>query len=251
MIQSVDRAIRILEVLQASRQLNLSDIAARLGIAASTAHGIIKTLQEHGMVLQEHGSSRYRIGPAVLKLGNVYLDTLELRARAVGWTEELARRTGYAVRTGVLLPGEVMIVHHIPRPDGSRQMPETGVVIPAHTCALGKAMLAYSPADTDTLLSQGDLPRMTGRTMTDPKSLRTEFAHIRDDAVATEQEEAIIGECGTAAAIFDSSDWVAGAVGVVVPMPEWPPEDTVIAAVREAARAISRELGAPRWPALH
>src|SRR4030095_7852784 len=113
-----------------------------------------------------HGS-RYQLGPAVLKLGNVYLDTLELRSRALVWSEELAKRTGYAVRTGVLLLNEVLITHHEPRPDGTRQMPELGIVIPAHASALGKAMLAYLPDQAEQLLADGKLRSMTGETITD------------------------------------------------------------------------------------
>ena len=79
-------------------------------------HGIVRTLVEHGMVVQERGSGRYQLGPAVLTLGNVYLDTLELRSRAIPWAEDLARRTGLAVRTGVLLIDDVVIIHHEPRP---------------------------------------------------------------------------------------------------------------------------------------
>jgi DNA-binding IclR family transcriptional regulator len=55
------------------------------------------------MVQQEVDSGRYRLGPATLRLGNVYLDTLELRSRVAIWAESLARRTGCAVRTAVLL----------------------------------------------------------------------------------------------------------------------------------------------------
>ena len=47
------------------------------------------------MVVQERGSSRYQLGPAVLRLGNVYLDTLELRSKTIPWAEDLARRTGW------------------------------------------------------------------------------------------------------------------------------------------------------------
>jgi DNA-binding IclR family transcriptional regulator len=83
----------------------------------------------------------------VLRLGNVYLDTLELRSHSVTWAEELSRRTGFAVRVGVLLADEVVVVHHEPRPDGSRQTPEVGIVIPAHASALGKAMLAFLPGE--------------------------------------------------------------------------------------------------------
>ena len=73
-IQSVDRAIRVLTALQGARRMSLSELAARLELAPSTTHGIVRTLVEHGMVVQERGSSRYQLGPAVLRLGNVYLD---------------------------------------------------------------------------------------------------------------------------------------------------------------------------------
>jgi len=248
MIQSVDRAVRILGVLQGARRLSLSDLSARLQLPPSTVHGILKTLVAHGMVVQDRDSSRYQLGPAVLKLGNVYLDTLELRSRALVWSEELARRTGYAVRTGVLLLNEVLIIHHEPRPDGTRQMPELGIVIPAHASALGKATLAYLPDVAKQLLNGGDLRSMTGETVIDTAQLEAQLAAVATNALATEQEEAVIGECGAAAPIFDSSGEVVGAIGVVVPSAEWPPAETVFAAVQEAARNISRELGASRWP---
>jgi DNA-binding IclR family transcriptional regulator len=249
MIQSVDRAIRALGVLQGARRLSLSEIAARLELPASTVHGILKTLLAHGMVVQDRESSRYQLGPAVLKLGNVYLDTLELRSRALIWSEELARRTGYAVRTGVLLLDEVLIIHHEPRPDGTRQMPELGIVIPVHASALGKAVLAYLPDQAEQLLAYDKLRSMTGETVTDPAVLRGQLAEVAGSALATEQEEAVLGDCGAAAPIFDASGSPAGAIGIVVPTAEWPPAEGVFSAVREAARNISRELGAAHWPA--
>ena len=176
MIQSVDRAIRVLTALQGARRMSLSELAARLELAPSTTHGIVRSLVEHGMVVQERGSSRYQLGPAVLRLGNVYLDTLELRSRAVPWAEDLARRTGFAVRTGVLLIDDVVIIHHEPRPDGSRQMPEVGIVIPVHASALGKAMLAFLPDDEKRVLSSDDLRSMTGETITPPTSSGTSWA---------------------------------------------------------------------------
>ncbi|MDX6258699.1 MAG: hypothetical protein QOH84_387 [Kribbellaceae bacterium] len=247
MIQSVDRAIRILGVLQGARRLSLSEVASRLELPPSTVHGILKTLQAHGMVVQDRDSNRYQLGPAVLKLGNVYLDTLELRSRAVTWSEELARRSGHAVRTGVLTFDEVVIIHHEPRPDGSRQMPEVGIVIPAHASALGKALLAFLPEQVDELT--GDkLRSMTSETLVDPAVLRAQLAEVAKEALATEREEAVLGEAGIAAPIFDASGVAVGAIGIVLPAADWPPAESSFTAVREAARNISRELGAPRWP---
>jgi DNA-binding IclR family transcriptional regulator len=248
-IQSVDRAIRILTALQGARRMSLSELAARLELPPPTVHGIVRTLVAHGMVGQDPGSSRYQLGPAVLRLGNVYLDTLELRSRSLAWAEELGRRSGCAVRVGVLLAEDVVIIHHEPRPDGTRQMPEVGIVIPAHASALGKAMLAFSPDDAAALLDGGSLRSMTGETVTEPGELGKQLDDVCATGLAYENDEAVLGESCVAGAVFDSNG-VVGAVGVVVLSTDWPLDNTAVDAVRMTARTISRELGASQLPVL-
>src|SRR3954454_21698705 len=192
MIQSVDRAIRVLLALQGERRLGIADLAQRLELAPSTADGIVKTQAADHPVVQDVGSGRYQLGPAVLRLGNVYLDSLELRSRVVAWSEELARRSEMAVRTGVLAGDDVVIIHHEPRPDGSRQMPETGIVIPAHASALGKAQLAFMPGDAERVLAAAHRS-MTGDTITDAAQLRTQLAEVARTAIAEENDEAVLG----------------------------------------------------------
>ena len=215
MIQAVDRALRILTVLQGGRRMSLGEIASAIDLAPSTVHGLVRTLLAHGMVQQEIDSSRYRLGPATLRLGNVYLDTLELRSRVAIWTEGLARRTGCAVRTAVLLFDEVVVVAHEPRPDGTRQMPEVGIVIPAHASALGKALLAFQP----DFKAGDDLRSMTGETITEQSVLDEQLEQIHSTGLATEVEEAVLGECAAAAPVFDSSGEATGAISA----PLWPP----------------------------
>ena len=247
MIQSVDRAIRILLALQGERRLGIAELAVRLELAPSTVHGIVKTLAAHSLVSQDAATGRYQLGPTVLRLGNVYLVTLELRSRAVPWSDELARRTGLAVRTGVLAADDIVIIHHEPRPDGSRQMPETGIVIPAHASALGKAQLAFLPGDAKRVLANA-LRSMTGETITDPDELRGQLAEIARTAIAEEHDEAVLGESSVAAPIFGPYGSTVGAIGVVLPTSDWPVNDAMLDALREAARNVSRELGASRWP---
>jgi DNA-binding IclR family transcriptional regulator len=247
-IQSIDRAIRVLFALQGARRMTLSELASRLELPPSTVHGIVRTLVAQGMVVQEHGFGRYQLGPAVLRLGNVYLDTLELRSKAIPWAEDLARRTGCAVRTGVLLLDDVVIIHHEPRPDGSRQMPEVGIVIPAHASALGKAILAFDDDAASRMLAASALRSMTGETVTSPVELKEQLADIGSTGLAREQEEAVLGECAIAGPVFDVSGAPVGAIGLVVPSANWPVDRTTSDAVRDAARAISKELGAMSWP---
>jgi DNA-binding IclR family transcriptional regulator len=152
-----------------------------------------------------------------------------------------------AVRTGVLAADEVVIIHHEPRPDGSRQMPEIGIVIPQHASALGKAQLAFLPDEAERVLST-TRRSMTGETITDAGQLRAQLTGIARTAIAEERDEAVLGESSVAAPIFGANDATVGAIGVVLPTTDWPVGEAVLDALREAARNISRELGANRWP---
>jgi DNA-binding IclR family transcriptional regulator len=121
-------------------------------------------------------------------------------------------------------------------------MPEVGIVIPAHASALGKALLAFqSDYKPDQLRS------MTGETITDPAVLADQLEQIRATGVATEAEEAVLGECAAAAPVFDATGEAAGAIALVVPAARWPLAPEAIDALRDTARTVSRELGAPAW----
>jgi DNA-binding IclR family transcriptional regulator len=251
-IQSVDRAARILKALASGpRRLGVSELADRLGMTRPTVHGLLQTLQLHGFVEQDRDSDKYQLGAGLLQLGNSYLDLNELRGRSIVHAERLAGQTQAAVRVGVLHGPSVVVVHHVFRPDATFQVLEVGAQLPVHASALGKAILAYAADEVlDDLLSEPP-PKLTARTLT-PAALRTELDEVRERAVARERDEAVLGESSIAAPIFDHAGLAVGAIGVVGDteriLPRGPARG-VVAAVSEAARGVSRELGARRWPA--
>ncbi|MEV4735881.1 MULTISPECIES: IclR family transcriptional regulator [unclassified Microbacterium] len=247
MIQAIDRAAKVLELLQGARHLGITDLAAALALPPSTVHGIVKSLREHGLVAKERGGQRYMLGPTLLRLSNVYLDTLDVRARAMRWTQELARRTNLPVRLGAPHFHEVLVIHHDLRPDDSRQMLETGVAIPAHASAMGKVLLAYDAGFQRTVFEQ-PLRSLTGDTITDVARLTLELPAILDRASAAEVDEAVLGESSVAAPVADASNEIVAAVAVVMPTSQAPATDAALDALRETARNISRELGASSWP---
>jgi len=89
---------------------------------------------------------------------------------------------------------------------------------------------------------------MTGDTITDPGRLRGQLTEVRAGGLAAEVEEGVLGECELAAPIGDRLGVPVGAIGLVCPISDWPLDDSVADAVRAAARSVSRELGATRWP---
>jgi DNA-binding IclR family transcriptional regulator len=248
-VQAVARAMEILRGLGgAPRGLGVTEVAARLGVAKPTAHALLRTLAAGGLVNQDHNTGKYRLGPALLELGNAYLETHELRARSLILADSLASRANEAVWVAVPSGDHVLVVHHVFRPEGAVQILEVGAVLPWHACALGKVMVAYLPEADRLRLLAGALPVLTGSTVTDTARLRAELEEAHRNGYAVEDGEAAIGDAGIAAPVFDS-DGVVGAIGVVGPVervlaPERREAHAVL--VRETAKLLSRDLGGGR-----
>ena len=107
----------------------------------------------------------------------------------------------------------------------------------------GHAITWYVPA--------AGLPKLTRATITAPSGLARALDSVRSSGWAGEQEEAVIGEASVAAPIFDRRGVAAGAIGVVGPVERISkgrsPRPELITHVRDAARAISRDLGGGRY----
>jgi DNA-binding IclR family transcriptional regulator len=249
-IQSIERAAAILRLLSGHRRLGVVDLAGELGLSKGTVHGLLRTLQHVGFVEQDPETGKYQLGAALLHMGSSYLDGNELRTRALNWSDSLAARTQESVRIGTLHEAQVLIVHHVFRPDDSLQTLDVGSLLPAHATALGKVLLAHHPyvlAD----LAQDGLAAFTDATICDVGRLERELVRVRERGWAADIGELNPAQVSLAAPIMDRSGLSVGAMGIFGP-PERllvarQPRGELLAYVREAARAVSRELGAIPW----
>ncbi|GAA3904892.1 IclR family transcriptional regulator [Streptomyces lacrimifluminis] len=250
-VQSVQRAARILRELATSGpRLGVTDLAERIGVSKPTAHALLRTLEAEGLVRQEKETSKYLLGPALLRLGNSYLETQELRSRSVAWADTLAERTGEAVWVAVLDDRRhVLVVHHAFRHGSGVQILELGASIPWNTCALGKAVVAFLPQSEQKDLLAGELARLTGQSVVDPTALAEQLARTQLIGYALEDQESALGEAGIASPVFDRHGDPTGAIGIVGPVERLltdADQQRHAVAVREVATQLSRELGAGR-----
>ncbi|GAB3704675.1 IclR family transcriptional regulator [Nocardiopsis oceani] len=254
-IQSIERAAAILRLLASgARGLSLAEISRSLELPKGTALGILRTLQHVGFVEQDPESGRYRLGGGMLSLGTRYLDGNELRTRALNWSDTLASRSGESVRIGTLHKHQVLVVHHVFRPDSSRQTLDVGTLLPLHATALGKVLMAFDPlaAPEEVASVETDAPveltSFTRHTVTSMATLEGQMTDIRDNGWGWEAEELVDGEVSIAAPIRDRRGVTVGAIGVRgaverLRSDEGKPDMEQVSYVRDAARAISRELG--------
>ncbi|MGW4122079.1 IclR family transcriptional regulator [Nocardia sp. NPDC004711] len=247
-IQSIERAAAMLRLLaRGSGRMGVGEIAAALGLAKPTAHGILRTLQGVGFVDQDPVTGKYLLSPALQDLGSGHLDANELRSRAINRADALAARSGESVRIAAPVDGRVVVIHHVFRPDNTEQELAVGEELPSHATALGKVLLAYDGELADAA-RDGRLPAITHRTLTDPAELRRAISEVRRTGWAGDIGEYRSGEASVAAPIRSRGGLVVGAIGITGPVDRLCDgqlrfRSAPIAQVRDAAAAVSRDLG--------
>lgn len=248
-VQSIERAAAILQVVAGSPgALGVTDIAGAVGLAKTTTHSLLRTLLLVGFVEQNPATGRYALGAGLLRLGTSHLDVNELRGRSSNWADALASRSGHAVRLATLVGGQVVVVHHVFRPDDSAQVLDVGTALPGHTTALGKVLHAFAVHRSSATRPTARSTPRSPATADAPAGWPAELAEIRARGWATERGEHHAGAGGVAAPVRGSTGLVVGALGVLGPLAavfdsHGHPRGTLVSMVTDAAHAVSRELG--------
>jgi DNA-binding IclR family transcriptional regulator len=142
-------------------------------------------------------------------------------------------------------------VHHVFRPDDSLQTLDTGTLLPVHATALGKVLVAYDSGVAAEVVG-AVLEQYTRRTLVTPAALRKAITEVREQGWAYEAEEYTSGQASIAAPIRGYGGYVVGAISIAGSVDRLcpaagRPEPSLVTFVQNAARAISRDLGAGRW----
>lgn len=250
-IQSIERAVAILRLLDAADQpLELHEIADTLGLARTTTHGIVTTLRELGLVHQIHDNGqfhgRYDVAEAARVFGRGGPDPHELRSLAMNWADSLAAQTGLAVTLGVPTRVDVLVVHHVFRPDGSTQQLAVGQRRPLHASALGKALLAFASGGVRRLQGM-DLAKYTTRTIQTHQELKDALTAVRHDGFATEDGELEPDRGSIAAPVQGPGGLAVAAVAAVGRRDELydrrgEPRSDFVGPLMKTARSLSREV---------
>jgi DNA-binding IclR family transcriptional regulator len=212
---SVGKALAVLDAFRGdSALLGVSQIAARAQLPKSTVHRLLTVLVYHGYV--ERSDARYRLGRAIFELGNMVSDCRprSLRSIAMPFMTNLYEATHATVHLAVLDGVDVLYVDKIYGHHGVDLPSRVGGRVPALCTALGKAILARSPAAVREHALSRPIPRLTPRTVVNQAVLRAALDHARESGIAEDCEGASLGARCIAAPIVDRAGTVLGAVSL-------------------------------------
>lgn len=245
-LQSVERAAVLLRLVAARESpVGVSDVAAALGVAKSSAHELLRTLHAVGFLDQDDATGRYWLGDGARRLAQGPLDTNLLRSLATNWVDALAARSGESAYIGVLREAEVEVVHHVFRPDDSPQRIEVGRRHSAHASAMGQVLLALDPAGPAVVRTLVPAP-LTRRSL-DEDALAARLRAVRHQQWACTAGEHAPELAGIAAPLRGRGGLVIAAVGLIGPLDRLTdargrPNPALLAHVQATAAAISDDL---------
>src|SRR4051794_12188481 len=142
---SVDNALRLLQLIGERKVIRVAEAAETLGVARSTAHRLLGALRRRGFVLQDKPNGAYRPGPVLNEIGLAAIGRIDIRLVARPVLEELSEQSQETVSLSLLEGGNVRFVDGVESPRSVRVGNRTGLVLPAHCTAAGKAILAALP----------------------------------------------------------------------------------------------------------
>lgn len=219
-VQSVDRAIDILEVLsQAGREMQLREIAEAVGLNVSTCHHLINTFVARGFVGRNPYNRAYFLGHRILELSNARVQQFNLVERAMPELRRLNEASWETVHLAVMQGIELVTLTKIDSLHAVRVGTDNvGKASAMHATATGKAVLAWLPEhEMERVVATSGLTRFTPRTCTSFDDLKEELRHVRRRGFASDDEEFQPGVFCIGCAVRDGVGGVIASISCSMP----------------------------------
>src|SRR3954468_22232190 len=199
-VQSVDRALTILELLARDGEAGVTEIAADLGGHKSTASRLLATLENHRLVEQVGDRGRYRLGIGNLRLAGATTARLDLVTESRPVCRQLAADTGETVNITVRSETSALYLDQVAGSSAVQSHNWVGQHIPLHATSNGKVLLSEL-TDAELKRAVPSLPRVTDRTVTSRSKLKAELGEVREIGYALAVDELELGLTAAAAPI--------------------------------------------------
>jgi len=252
-VQSLSRALSLLECIAGSRSgISLSDLAQRVGLAASTTHRLLNTLEQHGFAALDADRGVWFVGVKAFTVGNAFLADRDVVGIARPFMRSLMEQSGESVNLAILDDGQVVFLAQVQCREMMRMLVRLGGRAPVHASGAGKALLAALPeAEMRAVLARHGLTRFTDNTLDSAAALAADLARVHARGYAFDDEEHAVGLRCVAATLHDEHGEALASISLSGPRARM--TDARIAhlgrMVLDTAEAVTRAMGgrSPPW----
>jgi DNA-binding IclR family transcriptional regulator len=217
-VQSVDRAISVLEILAQRGEAGVSEVAGEIDVHKSTAFRLLGALEARGLVEQAGERGKYRLGFGIVRLAGAATGRIDVTEQSRQVCERLAEEIGETVNVAVMQEHYAINLYQVRGPGAVTAHNWVGQLTPLHATSSGKVLLAYLPAEERTaLLAEAGLKKVTPHTLTSKTKLEKNLAEARARGYAWTLEELEVGLHAMAAPVRDRHGEVIAALSASGP----------------------------------
>lgn len=242
-VQVLERMFTLIDVLAMREEaMSLKEISERAGLHPSTAHRILNDLVS-GRFVHRPQSGSYRLGMRLLELGNLVKARLNVRDAALVPMRELHKLTLQPVNLSMRQGDEIVYVERAySERSGMQVVRAIGGHAPLHLTSVGKLFLAADDLErVRAYAARTGLQGQTQNSITNLEHLERELAKVRQNGLATDNEELELGVRCIACGIYDDQGNLTAGLSISAPSGRmddgWRPK------LKETTREISVTLG--------
>ncbi len=251
LVQTIERASSILDILGQSPQgISIRELSTKIKLPKGTTHRLLSSLSYFGYVHRDPKTRSYFLGLKLVELGQLLLSQLDLRKEAEPFLRDLAERTKETVHLVFLDRNEIVYIDKLEtdqNPSGLRMASRVGLRNPAHSCAVGKVLLADLPEEAlNNFIKEKGLAKRTENTIANPTQLKEHLSLVRAQGYAIDDEENEKGIRCVAAPIRNEAGRAVAAVSISGPafrITKKVIQESLKKEVIETALKISQRLG--------
>jgi DNA-binding IclR family transcriptional regulator len=245
-VQSVDRAVSVLEILAQRGEAGVSEVAAELDVHKSTAFRLLGALEARGLAEQTAERGKYRLGFGIVRLAGAVTGRLDITQQGRPVCERLSEKIGETVNIAVLQEHYAVNLYQVRGPGAVGTHNWVGQLTPVHATSSGKILLAHlSEKERADVLATSGTQKLTPHTLTARTTLEKNLAEARERGYAVALEELEIGLHAMAAPIRSRDGDVIAALSASGPTYRFTEEriQDVGPALIRGAEEISRRMG--------
>ena len=244
-VNSVVKALNILELLEKHKELGVTEIGEALGYDKSTTFRLLTTLKEKNFVIQNAKTQKYANAIKLLMLGNSVLRHRNYSHNIRIELKKLAETTRETVNMAIAEGIEVIYIDRYETEDILKLASAIGQRRPMYCTSVGKAILAYyDPGYVDSLCTHFPFAAFTEFTCTNKQALLKELELIRERGYSLDNQEHHLGIRCVAVPILSRYNEPLAAVSISMPQfrADADPglQERCIAALLEAAPRLTK-----------